>query len=322
METKKLTLNVFRFNAETDYWPHYQKIEVEASSDSVVLDLLNKIKWEIDPTFSYRRSCRHGICGSCAIKVNNKAVLACKERVFELVELFGNELTIDPQNKTRAVKDMIIDKKDFWTKYASIKPYLDVEVEAHPQKENLVTPEANEKIDDADYCIQCGACYYSCPANEVNSDFVGPAALAKSYRFVADPRSVHDKKARLEGVNELGSGIWECVKCFECAQACPKEVNPIEKITRLHTQSFVEKVAKSNVATRHAIGFEHSINTHGFLDEGMLVLESERLGAIKNLREAVSMLTHKKIKMPWNTPKSKNLKEIKTLIKNSRTVKV
>lgn len=322
MQKKRIKLNVFRFNAETDYYPSYRVYEVEASKDSVILDLLNMIKWEQDPSFSYRRSCRHGICGSCAIKVNNKAVLACKERVFDMVELFGEELTIEPQSKSRAIKDLIIDKKDFWSKYSAIKPYLDVDVEKAPQKENIVTPQENNRIDDADYCIECGSCYYACPVIEVNPDFLGPAALVKSYRFVFDPRSSFDKKERLEGVNELGSGIWDCVKCFECAQACPKDINPIEKITRLHTQSFVEKVTESNVATRHAIGFERSIFNHGNLDEGGLVLYSERFGVIKNLKEGISMLMHKKIKMPWNTPKSKNLKEIKTLIKNSRTIKV
>ncbi|MFP4485765.1 MAG: succinate dehydrogenase/fumarate reductase iron-sulfur subunit [Campylobacterales bacterium] len=321
MEKKIVDLTVFRFNAETDYWPYYKKYKVEASEDSVVLDLLNQIKWEQDGSFAYRRSCRHGICGSCAIKVNNKATLACKERVFDLVELFGSELTIDPQDKRRAVKDMIIDKKDFWDKYAYVKPYLQAEISEHPSKENIVLKDDAEKIDDADYCIQCGACYYSCPSNEINGKFLGPAALAKTYRFVADSRD-GDKKQRLKDVNLPDSGIWDCVKCYECAQACPKDVNPIEKITRLHTQSFVEKVADMNVATRHAVGFLNSIQTHGNLDEGTLVLYSERFGAIKNIREAISMLTHKKIKMPWNTPKSKNHDEVKTLIKNSRTVKV
>ncbi|BCD68317.1 succinate dehydrogenase/fumarate reductase iron-sulfur subunit [Nitratiruptor sp. YY09-18] len=316
----KVTLKVFRFNAETDYLPHYDTIEMSIDPRDVVLDVLNRIKWEHDGSFTYRRSCRHGICGSCAVKVNGRSTLACKERMVDMIELFGNELTIEPVSKKRVIKDMVVDKADFWKKYETVKPWLEAKIDEHPTMENIIPPEEAEKLEESDYCIQCGCCYYACPVVEVNEEYLGPAAFEKAYRFTADVRD-YAKKERLEIVDILGQGVWDCVKCYECAQACPKHIDPIGKITKLHNQIFEEGVAKSNVATRHAVGFKKSIEKHGILDEGHLVAYSEGIGVLKHVPEALEMFKKGKIVMPWNMPKSKNLDEIKKLVKISSTVK-
>ena len=318
--TRTLKFKVFRFNAETDYLPAYKTYELDVNEHELMLDVLDKIKWTKDGSFSYRRSCRHGICGSCAIKVNGKSIIACKDNVFELADLFEtDELTIEPSRKERAIKDMIVDKKDFWSKYDAVKPYLIAEIDEHPVKENLVSPEDAEKIDEADHCIQCGVCYYACPAVEVNPDFIGPAALAKAARFTTDVRD-EAKEERLSIVNELGSGIWDCVKCYECATACPKGVDPIGKITVLHQQTFEEGMAEDNVATRHAVGFKHSIVRHGLLDETEIVRYSEgTFGMIKHMGVGLDMMRVGKVVMPWNMHNSKNLDEVKKLVKSSST---
>ncbi len=320
--TKKLTFKTFRFNAETDFLPYFKTYEMEVGKDELVLDILNRIKWEFDGSFSYRRSCRHGICGSCSIKVNGKPVLSCKQNVWELVDIFETDtLLLEPQSKKRVVKDMIIDKKDFWSKHDELKPYLVAEIDEHPTEEIKVSPHDAEQLLEADYCIQCGNCYYACPAVEVNEEYFGPAQFAKAYRFNADVRDTA-KRERLEKVREMGPGVWDCVKCFECAEACPKDVDPIGKITKLHNQIFEEGLAQDNVATRHAVGFKHSILKHGLLDEGELVRYSEgNLGVMKHMPEAIAMFKKGKIVMPWNMPKSKNLDEIKTLVKSSSKVK-
>lgn len=319
METKKITLKVFRFNKDTDYLPHYDTIKMEVNKDELVLDVMNRIKWEHDGSFSYRRSCRHGICGSCAVKVNKKPTLACKDNIFHLIELFGEELVLEPQDIGRAYKDMVISKENFWNKYNSVQPYLVANIDEHPTCENVVSEQEAEKLDEADYCIQCGNCYYACPAVEVNPDYVGPAALVKAWRFNSDVRDTA-KEERLENLQKLGSGIWDCVKCNECAEACPKELNPIDKITKLHVQSFEEKKHLKNVATRHAVGFKWSIKKHGILDEGELVRYSEgNIGVLKHVPEAIAMFKKGKIVMPWNMPKSKNLREIQKLIDISST---
>jgi len=321
VETKKMTFKVFRFNSETDYLPIYMNYTLDIAPGEVMLDVLNRIKWEHDGSFSYRRSCRHGICGSCAIKVNGKATLACKDRVSDLVEIFGDDLVIEPQDETRAIKDMVIDKKTFWDKYNTVQPFLKATIDEAPQKETLVSPEQAEEIDEADYCIQCGNCYYSCPAVNANEDYLGPAALALTYRFNADVRD-EGKRDRLDIVNQIGPGIWDCVKCFECAEACPKELDPIGKITKLHQQTFQENMAKNNVAVRHAVGFKPSIAKHGLLDEGELVRYSEgNIGVLKHVPVAIKMFRKGKIIMPWNMPKSKNMDEITKLVEIASTVK-
>ena len=321
LKTRKLTIKTFRFNKETDYLPHYDKFEVDVSQDDLVLDVMNKIKWEHDGSFTYRRSCRHGICGSCAVKVNGKATLACKDNVFELTEIFGDELVIEPQDIKRAYKDMVIDKSNFWQKYDSVQPYLVANIDEFPTTENLVSIDDSEKLDESDYCIQCGACFYSCPAVEANPEFTGPAALVKAWRFNSDVRD-DATISRLDKLQDLGSGIWDCVKCNECAEACPKELDPIGKITKLHQQTFDKKLARNNVAVRHAVGFKSSIKKHGILDEGELVRYSEgNIGVMKHIPEAIAMFNKGKIVMPWNMPKSKNLDEIQKLVDTCSTSK-
>jgi succinate dehydrogenase / fumarate reductase iron-sulfur subunit len=323
MNTRNMVFKVFRFNREKDYLPYYKEYKLTVNKDELVLDILNRIKWEHDGSFSYRRSCRHGICGSCAIKVNGKSVLACKDNMFEVADLFGgnNELVIEPQHKGKAVKDMIVEKKDFWEKYNNVKPYLIDNIEEHPEMENIVFPEDAEKLDEADLCIQCGCCYYACPAVEVNPDYTGPAALALAYRFTADVRD-KAKDERFDIINQEGSGIWDCVKCYECQEVCPKEINPIDKITKLHQMTFQADKAPDNVAVRHAVGFKWSMKKHGILDEGELVRYSEgNCGVLKHVPEAIHMLQKGKLVFPWNMPKSKNLDEIKTLIESSSTAK-
>ena len=317
--TQKVKFKVFRFNAEEDYLPYYDNYEMEVTSEEVVLDILNRIKWDHDGSFSYRRSCRHGICGACAIKVNGRSTLACKESMDDMVELFGNELVIEPLNKKRAIKDMIIDKSDFWDKHAAVTPYVVTDVDEAPESENLVSPHDAEALDEADLCIQCGACHYACPAVEVNEEFFGPAAFAAAYRFEADVRD--ESTTRLLDVNKMGQGVWDCVKCFECKEVCPKEIDPIGKITKLHQKLFQEGKAQSNVATRHAVGFKHSIAKRGVLDEGGLVLYSEGPGIVKHVPVAIKMFTKGKIPLPWQLPTSDNMDEIKKLVKSSSTAK-
>jgi len=318
--TQKVNFKVFRFNADEDYLPYYENYDMDVTSEEVVLDILNRIKWDHDGSFSYRRSCRHGICGACAIKVNGRSTLACKESMNDMVELFGSDLVIEPLSVKRAVKDLIIDKGDFWEKHDAIHPYLISDVEEHPEHEHLVTPEEAEELNEADLCIQCGACHYACPVVEINEDFFGPAAFAKAYRFEADVRD-DAHVSRLTELHEEKQGLWDCVKCMECAEVCPKDVNPIDKITKLHNMLFTEGVATSNVATRHAVGFKHSIARNGVLDEGGLVLYSEGPAIVKHIPVALKMFSKGKIVPPWGITKSDNLDEIKKLVASSSTAK-
>ena len=326
--TRKVTLKVFRFNAETDYLPSYKHYTMEVGKDELILDLMNRIKWEHDGSFSYRRSCRHGICGACAIKVNGKATLACKQNAIELLDMFDNEITLEPSSTKRAMKDMIIDKSDFWEKHAAVKPYVVTDVEPHPTQETKQSIAEFNNFLDSDLCIQCGACHYSCPALEVNDAFLGPAAFAAAYRFTVDTRDEAGKE-RLQITSESAQGVWDCVKCYECAEACPKEINPIEKITKLHNMQFEQNVAVPNVATRHAEGFLRGMKKSGFLDEADIVVYSEGyLGMYKHLTTAFKMMKSGKIHwqdgVPFidSMPKIKNLSEVQKLIEIAQTNKL
>jgi len=320
--TKKVTFKVFRFNSETDYLPTYIDYTLDVTHENVILDILTKIKNDIDGSLSYRRSCRHGICGICSVKVGGKAILACKENVLKLVETFGSTLVIEPLSIKRAMKDLIIDKEDFWVKHDQVKPYLISDVEAHPETEHIVTPHEAELLNEADYCIQCGACHYSCPALEINDAFIGPAAFAKAYRFEADVRDEAHVE-RLDVINAEGQGVWDCVKCMECAEVCPKDVNPIEKITKLHNMVFTEGKPLNNIATRHAVYFKDSIAKHGQLNEAGLVIYSEKgYGMYKHLKVGMKMIAKGKAHMnPYKVPKSDKLDEIAKLVKISSTSK-
>lgn len=320
--TQPVNLKVFRFNKETDYLPYYQDFALTITHETVLLDALNEIKWHHDGTLSYRRSCRHGICGICSIKVNGKAVLACKERMFDLIALYGNELTIEPLNTKRAIKDMIIDKEDFWQNHAKVKPFVETAIDEAPTTENLVSPAQEQLLLNADYCIQCGACHYSCPSVEINERYIGPAAFAAAYRFNADVRD-EAKQARLETVNAPVEGVWDCVKCMECAEVCPKEVNPIEKITKLHNQVFEEGVAINNIATRHAVYFKDSIKKSGNLNEAGLVIYSEKgYGMYKHWKVGMKMIAVGKAHLnPFVVPQTEKVDEIQKLIESSSTAK-
>ncbi len=316
-EKREMTFRVFRFNAQSDYLPAYKRYDLTVSKEEVMLDVLNRIKWEQDPTLSYRRSCRHGICGSCGIKVNGRAIVACKENVWQLAELYGEEMVIEPQDTRLAYKDLIIDKSRFWESYRAVTPWLEGPVEEKPQKEHLIEPNYAEQIDEADHCIQCGSCFYSCPAAAVNEAYLGPAALALAYRFSTDVRDKSHAN-RLRAVNEPGSGIWDCVKCVECSETCPKGVEPLSKIFALHNQTFEAGVHKRNVATRHAVVFKRSIEKHGPLDEAENVRYSEgSLGALRHMREAFAMLRRGKLPLPGRVHKSHNHSEVKTLIQSA-----
>ena len=325
---KKVKIKAFRFNVETDYLPYYKEYELEVTKDDLILDLMNRIKWEYDGSFSYRRSCRHGICGTCGIKVNGKSILACKENAMDLLDLFDNELILEPQSKRRVIKDMIIDKSDFWEKHSAVKSYVDGNINNNPQNETIMEDAQVNNFLNSDYCIQCGACHYACPVLEVNEDFLGPAAFVSAFRFTIDPRDTIGKD-RLEITSQPNEGVWDCVKCFECTEACPKDIDPMEKITKLHNMQFEEKILKKNVATKHAEGFVRSIYKHGFLDETDIVKYSlGPIGMIHVVGDAIKMLKAGKIhftdQLPFvdNMPKSKNLSEIQKLIKISQSNKL
>jgi succinate dehydrogenase / fumarate reductase iron-sulfur subunit len=214
----KITLRIKRFNPEKDAQPWWGEYQVEAEPTDRLLDALNYVKWYIDGTLTFRRSCAHGICGSDAMLINGANTLACKV----LLRNLGKKITVEPMRGFRVIKDLLVDMEAFFEKYRKIKPYL-VTHTPEPEKERLQSIDDREIFDDTTKCILCGACTTSCPSFWANEDYVGPAAIVNAHRFIFDSRD----EGREERLAILGAadGVWRCRTIFNCVEACPREIN-------------------------------------------------------------------------------------------------
>lgn len=214
----KVTLKIRRFNPEKDKEPWWGEYTVEAEPTDRLLDALNHVKWHIDGTLTYRRSCAHGVCGSDAMQINGANSLACKV----LLKNLGNNIRVEPLRGYQVIKDLLVDLDAFFAKYRQAKPYLITHSET-PEKERVQTPEDRERFDDTTKCILCGACTSSCPSYWGNSDYLGPAAIVNAHRFVFDSRD-EGREERLEILN-AAEGVWRCRTIFNCVEACPRGIN-------------------------------------------------------------------------------------------------
>ena len=231
----QITVKVKRFDPESEnpaaYWSDYQ---VEIDQFTTVLDALITIREDMDGTLSLRCSCRSAICGSCAMRINGHAALACKTRASEICEE-GGEIVIEPAGVMPVVKDLVVDMTPFWDKVKSVEPWLQPEG-PEPEAEYIAPNEDMLHLAGVMNCIMCGACVSDCTVLEVDPNFAGPAALAKAYRFVGDPRDDADKQ-RLEDLSEA-TGIWDCTRCYECVQVCPKGVAPMDRIMSMRDKAM------------------------------------------------------------------------------------
>ena len=259
MQTK---LDVYRYDPESGEGAGRQQYEVELPEYGTVLDALLDIRDEQDGTLSLRCSCRSAICGSCSMKINGQSRLACKTLVSQ-IQNESDTVTVDPMGNMPVVKDLVVDMDSFWDKVRSVEPYLQPEG-PEPERENLVSNDAMMRLAVAMNCIMCGACVSDCTVLEVDESFIGPAALAKAFRFAADPRDGH-REERLRDYVEP-SGIWDCTRCFMCVQACPKDVEPMERIMDLRVMAIDEGLTGSRGA-RHVEGFAGAVKHSGRLDE-------------------------------------------------------
>lgn len=224
----ELQVKIKRFNPDVDAKPHWAEYKVEVEPKDRLLDALNEIKWKIDGTLTFRRSCAHGVCGSDAMRVNGRNRLACKL----LIKDVGNRVTIEPMLGFPVIKDLVVDMDPFFHKYKMLKPYL-INDETPPLTERLQSPQDRERYDQGTKCILCGACTGSCPSVWGNRDWVGPATIVNAHRFIFDSR---DRGAtdRLNLLNDR-NGVWRCRTIFNCSDACPRGIpvtDLIEEVKR------------------------------------------------------------------------------------------
>ena len=294
-----VTLNIRRFDPEVDqpasYW---QKFQVSLEDNATVLDALIKIREEQDGTLSLRCSCRSSICGSCAMRINGHAGLACKTQVATALQQ-DNVITVEPAGVMPVVKDLVVDFDMFWDKIRAVEPFLMPQGE-EPESEYIASNEAMLHLSGVTACIMCGACVSDCTVLEVDPSFLGPAALAKAYRFTADPRDGDAEgvsQQRLEALTEP-SGMWDCTRCYECVAACPKGVAPMDRIMALRDQAISQGLTNSNGA-RHAEAFGELVSHSGRLDELRLPIKTVGMTNVPALMSflpvGIRALTHGKM---------------------------
>lgn len=220
--------NVYRWNPDDGENPRMDTFEVDMDScGPMVLDALIKIKNEMDSTLTFRRSCREGVCGSCAMNINGENGLACTKAI----DNNAKEISVTPLPHREVIKDLVPDLKDFYAQYASIKPWMQTQTPA-PTKERLQSKDEREKLDGLYECILCACCSTSCPSYWWNSDrYLGPAILLQAYRWLIDSRD-ESTGERLDDLEDPFR-LYRCHTIMNCANACPKGLNPAKAIAEI-----------------------------------------------------------------------------------------
>ena len=220
-----LVLNIYRWNRDSGKNPSINTYHLNKSKiGPMLLDAIIYIKNNVDPTLTFRRSCREGICGSCSMNINGTNTLAC------LTPIDQKEFNIYPLPHMSVIKDLVVDLEPFFEQYKSIKPY--VVTDKKPKKEHIQLPEDRKKLDGLYECILCACCSTSCPSYWWNSDkFLGPAILLQAYRFIVDSRD-KKRKERIEMLNDAFK-LYRCHTIMNCTKACPKGLNPAKAISEI-----------------------------------------------------------------------------------------
>jgi succinate dehydrogenase / fumarate reductase iron-sulfur subunit len=306
------TLRVRRYQPEPmdgkakgAYWDDF---EVELDETLSVLDGLLQARNDQDGTLAVRCSCRAAICGSCGVKVNGQSTLACKTKIGEAAaeaartatngkagtpgreaeDVARNVITVEPMGNMPVIKDLVTDMEStHWEKYRRVTPWL-LPDGPPPEREYIVPPESMVDVTQSIACIQCGACVSACLSMEADPDFIGPAALAKAYRFVGDPRDAQTEERLYDLANDP-HGIYDCTHCFSCIDACPKGVAPMNQIMRLRRLAGHDHdINDVNNGRRHELAFTKIIEKKGTLDESLLLQESYAPGIAGKLKPSIA----------------------------------
>ena len=308
--------------------PRVESYTVDVESSNTILDCLNQIKWEQDGTLAFRKNCRNTICGSCSMRINGRSTLACKENVGSEVARFSTteipEITIAPMGNMPVIKDLVVDMQSFWANLKAVDPYVSTAARQIPEREFLQTPEERSKLDQTGNCIMCGACYSECNAREVNPGFVGPHALAKAYRMVADSRD-DQTEARLDHYNQGNDGVWGCTRCYLCNSVCPMEVAPMDQIGKIKSEILARTDGQTSRSIRHRKVLIDLVKQGGWIDERQFGLQvvGNSLKDLKGLMSLVPlglrMLGHGKL--PAKFEPSEGAKQVRSLIESVQAFK-
>jgi succinate dehydrogenase / fumarate reductase iron-sulfur subunit len=234
---KPRNFKVYRWNPDDGKNPRVDTYEIDmADCAPMVLDALIKIKNEVDPTLTFRRSCREGVCGSCAMNIDGTNTLACTKAVEEV----SGDVKIYPLPHLPVIKDLVPDLSNFYAQYASVEPWLKSE-SAHPSRERLQSPADRAKLDGLYECILCACCSTSCPSYWWNGErYLGPAVLLQAYRWLVDSRDEHTGE-RLDGLEDPFR-LYRCHTIMNCAKTCPKGLNPAQAIAGIKQMMVARRI--------------------------------------------------------------------------------
>jgi fumarate reductase iron-sulfur subunit len=240
MASKDVVFRVTRYRPGRDAAPRLQEYRIPYTDDMVVLDGLNYIKDRVDPTLTFRWSCRMGICGSCGANVNGTPRLTCGTYIKDIRR---SAVVVEPLPNFPILKDLVVEFDDFLQKLHDVKPYI-VRKEERPlsEGEHIQFPEDIEAYHQQSLCINCMLCYSACPVYGASPHFVGPAASALAHRYIRDSRD-EGADTRL-GILSTKTGIWECTFVGECSVVCPKEVDPAGAIQNLKVLASIRQMWK------------------------------------------------------------------------------
>src|SRR5262245_57507953 len=302
-------LKIWRFNRETGD-RELREYEIDAPEEATLLDCLDIVKDRHDGTLAYRKSCRMMICGSCGMRMDGGAVLACKTRMYDVAQS-GHVPVISAMGNLPIVKDLVVDMAPFWAKLRAVQPWLQPGYDQPAEKEYVLPAAQMSVIHKESLCIQCGCCVSECNSMESDPDFLGPAALAKAMRFVGDPRdgATNERLDLYSGEH----GIWDCTRCYFCNQRCPKGVDPRDAIAKLGAEAMKHGIDE-DMGAKHARWFVVSAKTTGWLRETELVPKTQGIvTSIKQVKFAMGLLRHGKVPLPVPPHVAEGVKESRAL---------
>ena len=315
----RVTFHIQKYNPEIDSKPHEEPYRLDIGRGTTVLEALMRLKNEVDGTLTFRYACRSAICGSCAMEINGTEKLACKAQIRPELERHG-EVRIGPLKNLPLIKDLVVAMQPFWEKIQSIRPWLDPL--PHERVDAVAMRDAYKAFNNVEACIMCGACVAACTVYEVSKGFAGPAALAKAYRFVADPREAAVAE-RLEGLQGDG-GVWDCTRCNYCVEVCPKDVKPMEAIILLRRAS-IESGLTQTLGSRHITSFVDIIRHEGRLNEGLMpmkVIGFRIKDLLRILPLGIKMFLKGKVPFPFKLkPAIPGIKQVRAIFKARNKIK-
>lgn len=289
---EKIIYSIKRFNGAKEWFQDYT---IAFEKGKTVLWGLIKIREEQDPTLNFSAACRSAICGSCAVRVNGNAVLACKTSLDELLATYKTDrLLIEPLQNFRVIRDLVVDWEPKLERMREVSPWL-ICPDNHDDTKGFIQSEGDfNKISNPTDCILCGCCVSECTQHTANAEgYYEPFIFTKSFRYTADSRD-QAPKSHLKPALGKG-GLWKCVHCHQCTAKCPKGVTPAEHISALRRQSITLGFG-DNPGARHARAFSEDIKRRGRLNELTLPIKTEGiLATVKRVPFALRLLSKGKI---------------------------